>query len=476
MDPSLEPRDAYSPRLRTALVLAGTGTAGAYHAGVLRALREAGIKIDVVAGRGIGAVGALFEAIDGASRLWEEKGFWRSSQVRRLYRWRSALRASAWAVTAALAVVLVPFALLLAGLLVYPVAFLLGVAGVDTGATLVRSYADTLARSFSPGFLPDVLPRALVISLAALVAVLAIIGLGVLLSARRAGRHRTAAWWRIIGAPFDASSVTRQAMSGLWRLLGGLEGTRLPSPAEFSRAYTETLADNLGQPACREIVLVAHDIDLRRDLVFALIGERHRREFFKRRPGTGQDRRAGEVFDLAGVGRDHLVDALAAALRLPVATEAHPVRFAPESQWRGEVHRLADRPGATARLLDELVFAGVDQVIVVSASAEVEGPHALVTERGDPRGRLGDYLAGAEAAGVRDAVAAAAGAFKCIFLIRPAHNPVGPLDFGGCYDERSDRWLTLAELVNRGYEDAYRSFIDPIVGAGGERIEAARAE
>ena len=70
--------DSYSPQLRTALVLTGTGTAGAYHAGVLRALHEAGVKIDVVAGRGIGAVGALFAAVDGAQSLWDEKGFWRA--------------------------------------------------------------------------------------------------------------------------------------------------------------------------------------------------------------------------------------------------------------------------------------------------------------------------------------------------------------------------------------------------------------
>ena len=51
--------EPYSPQRRTALVLTGTGTAGAYHAGVLRALHEAGVKLDVVAGRGIGAIGAL---------------------------------------------------------------------------------------------------------------------------------------------------------------------------------------------------------------------------------------------------------------------------------------------------------------------------------------------------------------------------------------------------------------------------------
>jgi len=48
----------YSPSRRTALVLCGTGAHGAYHAGVLRALQEAGVRIDLVAGHGVGAAGA----------------------------------------------------------------------------------------------------------------------------------------------------------------------------------------------------------------------------------------------------------------------------------------------------------------------------------------------------------------------------------------------------------------------------------
>ena len=59
----------YSPRRRTALVLAGSGTAGAYHAGVLRALHEAGVRIDLIAGQGMGAASAMVAAIDGAARL-----------------------------------------------------------------------------------------------------------------------------------------------------------------------------------------------------------------------------------------------------------------------------------------------------------------------------------------------------------------------------------------------------------------------
>ena len=97
--------DPYSPQRRTALVLAGTGTAGAYHAGVLRALHEAGVKLDVIAGRGIGAIGALLAAIDGAPRLWEDKGFWRAPAVRSFYSWRGTLRLLAWAVVVALGIV-----------------------------------------------------------------------------------------------------------------------------------------------------------------------------------------------------------------------------------------------------------------------------------------------------------------------------------------------------------------------------------
>ena len=67
------PDRPYSTRLRTALVLTGTGTAGAYHAGVLRALHEAGVRVDLVAGRGIGAVGAMFAAVDGGQRLVESR-------------------------------------------------------------------------------------------------------------------------------------------------------------------------------------------------------------------------------------------------------------------------------------------------------------------------------------------------------------------------------------------------------------------
>ena len=73
---------AYSPSRRTAVVFSGTGVHGAYHAGVLKALHESGVKIDVVAGRGVGAGAAVLASLGGASRLWDDKGLWASERRR----------------------------------------------------------------------------------------------------------------------------------------------------------------------------------------------------------------------------------------------------------------------------------------------------------------------------------------------------------------------------------------------------------
>jgi hypothetical protein len=144
--------------------------------------------------------------------------------------------------------------------------------------------------------------------------------------------------------------------------------------------------------------------------------------------------------------------------------------FAPDSYWRGETHRLCDRPGTLLRLLDELVELGVEQVIVVSAASALDGPHALVAGRLDGRGRVGEYLTAAEVSAVRDVLQFAAIRIPRVFTIHAGHNPIGPFDFAGEYDDRSDRVQPLVELLNRGYEDAYRQFIEPVVGASGERV------
>ncbi len=468
-------RLAYSPQLRTALVLTGSGTAGAYHAGVLRAFQEAGVKVDLVAGSGMGAVSALFAAIDGGARLWSPDGLWRPRAASRYYRVRAAIRAGAWMLAASLSVVLLPLIAMAAGLVVYPVAFLFRLAGASSGAGLARVYAAAVDLLFDPGFLPSVLPRAFLLSLVLFVGTLAVLALGVLV--RGGGKRRDGAsiWWRIVGAPLSSSVAARAVLDTLWQLVGGAAGARRPGPVELSRAYTELLRDNVGQPGFRELLLTVHDLDMRRDLVFALVGDRYRRDFFRASEAAGGDRRLAEGFDLAGVSRDHLISAVLAAVTLPVATEVRLMEFPPESYWCGEVHRVASRPGAVDRILSELPLAGVEQVIIVSAFPELDGPHRLTVPRSDWRGRVSDYLAGADAAALRSA-AAATDAFRGVYPVSPAYNPLGPLDVAGTYDQRSDRVMTIGELVDRGYQDAYRQFIDPVVGASGEGLGLAGAK
>src|SRR5260221_302053 len=152
--PEPERRTPYSPDRRTALVLTGTGADGAYHAGTLRALTEAGVRVDLIAGRGIGAVGAIFAAIDGGARLW--------------------------------------------------------------------------------------------------------------------------------AAPMACDATAQFFIGGLWDLLRGGAHVRQPAASDLSRRYAELLAENLGQPGFRELLLIAHDVDARHDVVFALLEPNTRRAFFSR--------------------------------------------------------------------------------------------------------------------------------------------------------------------------------------------------
>jgi len=248
-----------------------------------------------------------------------------------------------------------------------------------------------------------------------------------------------------------------------------------PKAVELARSYVELLAENLGQPGFREMLVVVHDLDARRDVVFGLLDQPYRARFFGRGGTPEAAGRHGEAFDLSGVARDHAVDALAAALALPVATEPHLATFSAEGPWRGETHRLCDRPGALGRVLEEVALAGAEQVIVVAPSAPAGRAHELSASRADLRGRAGEQLAAFEAAEVRDVLEQFAGRFAGLFVVRPTHNPLGPLDFAGVFDERSDRRHTMPELVDRGYEDAYRQFIEPILGAGSDRADSADA-
>jgi hypothetical protein len=467
MSESADPRP-YVPQLRTALVLTGSGTAGAYHAGVLRALHEAGVKLDIVAGRGMGAVSALFAAIDGGQSLWSDRGFWRVPGVKQLYPWRLALRVFVWAIAFAVLIMAVPLAVVAAGAVVFPIDFVVRLVGLGGVSGLTGEYVRLAQQAFAPDGLPTWLPRLVVLVLGA-------VGVAVVWDAMAsAGRRqqRGSFWWRAAGSPLSSREVVAHSWRSLWDLLRGAAPLRQPAPAELARRYADLLVDNIGQPGFRELLLTVHDLDAHRDLVFALVAEPRRRDLIRRPSTAAAEARRAEVLDLSGAGRSHLADAVAASLAVPIATEPHEMTFAPDAYWRGETHRLCDRPGSLTRILEELSDLGVEQAVIVSASPELIGPHALTAHRLDGKGRLGEYLQSAEAAAVRDATRLVAARTPRVstFTIRPGHNPVGPFDFSGGFDVRSDRRQPLTELMSLGYEDAYHQFIEPVVGASGERV------
>ena len=417
----------YSPDRRTALILCGTGAHGAYHAGVLRALQEAGVKLDVLAGQGVGAAAAAIGAIDGSGRLWEPGGVWDRAPIRRMYAWTRPLIAAVTLAGVALLAMVVPLVL----------------AGAGVAVPLLPFVATALVS-------------------AAAIAVLLARGDGL------ATRRSRGPWfWRVLGAPIDAESARALFTGAIWDLIRGAAPVSRPPAAQLSRRYAELLTENLGQPGFRELILIATDVDARRDLVAALLAEPYRREFLAPRPG--RDRRT-EVLDLAGIGRDHSLDVVQAALTPPIAADPYVITFAADSFWRGERHRLCDRPAALNRLLEEVAAAGVSQAVVVSAVATAAAPHRLRSPGLDIRQRLGEMVAADEAAALRDALEMARLRYDSVYTICPAHNAVGPFDVSGAYDEASDRRQELAELIGRGYEDAYRQFIEPVVGASGDHL------
>ena len=241
--------------------------------------------------------------------------------------------------------------------------------------------------------------------------------------------------------------------------------------AELGRRYVELLAENLGQPGFRELLVTVHDIDAHRDLVFALLGERTRqRSSAGPATATPAEARRAEVFDLAGVARDHALDAVAAALAMPLATEPHLATFAPEgvlARRDAPPVRSAGEPDPAARGAGR---PGVEQVIVSSRlGAARTRSRAASAGRGDlDGGRAGEHLAVVRGRRPCATRRASTGRFAGFFTIRPAHNPIGPFDFAGGYDDDP-----IARCRSRADRPRLRGRLPPVHRAGGRRQRRA---
>jgi hypothetical protein len=63
-----------------------------------------------------------------------------------------------------------------------------------------------------------------------------------------------------------------------------------------------------------------------------------------------------------------------------------------------------------------------------------------------------------------------------LYLIRPARRSLAPLELDGARDPSTDVIETPADLLEQGYHDGYRLFVEPVVGAEPPKAEVTESE
>jgi hypothetical protein len=425
-------------------------------------MAEAGVKVDVIAAHGAGVATALAAAVDGGPRLWDAAGPWGSERARQSYPWRRSLRAAFGALLAIGALLLAPLLVLVIAAAFYALATAAALVNLTSlSARIVGWYQRLLEWLFDPPILPTILPRALVLAVLIVLGLLVVTAWKASRDERSKRRRQGAFWWRLLGSPIDGREPALLFIESIWDLVRGASSEPKPTPEEVGRRYVDLLVDNFGQPGFHELIVAVHDIDGRRDLIGAVLDASSRAAFESRQPGPGL--REAEIVDFTGPQRELLTSFLEGALRLPVVTAPAVMAFPSDSFWRGERHRVCDRPELATRLVDELIGVGIEQIVLIGAAPPPAVPHQMRAQPVDLRGRIGELVRSIEGAAFTDAAMSAGARLSNVFVIRPDHNPIGPFAFGGVYDEASDRQRSLAELIEQGYADAYRHFIDVAV-------------
>jgi predicted acylesterase/phospholipase RssA len=474
----------YSPKLRTALVLSGSGTSGAYHAGALKALDESGVKIDLIVGSGAGAVAAAYGAVAGGARLYETGGFWHDASWESFYRLKTPLRLGLFLLGASFGVFLLPLALALVGGLLVPLVLIADLAAPGLSARLV-GYLAAVPTAMR---LPYLAALAMPIFVLSVVAIL-YVGATYLRGPRRFAES--------LESVLDVRRARERLARGLWEISrGSSRSARPPSDAELGRRYVALAAENIGQPGFRELILRTADLETGALLPFVILQDAHRDLFAAARTRGTRSRLPGipGAIDLRAEGYEGLfLDAVLTGVLPPMVAPVQRVAFPKGGLYAGEVHRLTDAAVVAGSGISEALAAGADQVIVVSAAPVVASPTA---RRRGPRAVADAVLSTLERQAVEADVRSAERINRMVetlghrtdgggcawqdpatgrvyrdfalYLVRPERRPFGPLELEGAQDPATEARATAADLVDLGYRDAYRMFVEPVVGAAPE--------
>ncbi|HEV8254402.1 MAG TPA: patatin-like phospholipase family protein [Vicinamibacteria bacterium] len=469
----------YSPKRRTALVLAGSGSSGAYHAGVLKALDESGVKLDLVVGSGAGAVAAAFAAIAGGAKLYGPDGFWSEAGWDSFYRLRTPARVALLLLGAAFGVFMLPLALAVIAGMLFPLVLVADLVSPGLPARLVGDAWSVPAALRTPYLAALAVP---VFSLCAL-AILYLARLYV------GDRRRFAEGFESL---LDARPARERLSRSLWEVVRGAATSPAPPPPELSRRYVALLAENLGQPGFRELILRAADLEAGAALPFVVLQDAARASFAGRKRGP-RSRVEGmtDAVDLRSSGYDALLfDAVLTGLLPPLVAPVRRIAFPRGGLYAGETRRITDGTLAAGCGIAEALAAGAEQVIV--ASAVPEAP-ALPPRRRGARPLADAVLASlerqsldadlrvaertnrmietlghrTEAGGHAWEDPATGRVFRevALYVVRPDRRALGPLELDGAQDPSTEVRETPADLLEQGYRDAFRLFVEPVVGA-----------
>jgi hypothetical protein len=466
----------YSPKRRTAVVFTGSGTAGAYHAGVLKALDESGVKIDVVAGSGAGVIAAVFGAVAGGAQLYGPGGFWDGVGWSSLYRLR-------WSVRALLGLFLLAFVLFLFPLLI---ALLVGVLAIPVLLLdlVVKGLVERLVSELAalPPLLRSFYTAALSVPSFAVSLLALAFGLRALITRRRRAAE-------LFEALLDTKPLRERLLKRLWevaRMAGIAEGS--VGEEELSKRYVASLSEGLEQPGFRELILRVADLDSGQVLAVTLLRDAQRAAL------QAQIARSRHrlLIDLQAAGNEGLLcDAVLTGLLPPGVAPVRRYSFPKGTAFAGETHRLAESTLTLGTGMAEAIAAGAEQLILVSATPEdvrrqprrrgfwgmLEGMLATLERQSveceleelSRTNRMIETLGHEDGEGRRawqDPVTGTVYRAVELYVVRPQWRSLGLLQFDGVRDPVTEVMATPLDLLEQGYRDAYRCFVEPVVGAG----------
>lgn len=460
----------YASEKRTAVVFHGSGAAVAYHAGALRSIDEAGVRVDVVVGSGSGVVAAAFAAVGAGSALHADSGLislWRDEPPARL---RAGLRALRAIAIAGFAGLLLPAALAVIAGLLLPVWLLIDFARPGWLAEAAR-----FALAFAPGL------RAFFMVCLAVPAFAAALLVVFRLARRFARRRRDPR--DALESVFTTEHLVDALKKQLWSAVRGADlSGRRPADAELGERYAAHLDENLGQPGYREVVLRVCDLESGRPLRVTLVrGAALRDAVDAREPD----------------GRALLVEALAASAALAPFLAPRRVSLKPPGRQAGVVRRVVESSLVGGAGLAEAIAAGAEQIILVTATPEEPQPPpdrigfraladavsaaseraALERELGETErlNRLIETVAPLAAGGRRQWTDPSTGRVLRpvpVFVVRPPRAALRPLDFPFAVEPGVETMTSLVDWMEQGRQDALAQFLAPHFGA--EPVGTAR--